>query len=156
MEYPDDWTPYTPLRDSVILRPLNTGERKSTGGLIIPDGTEVAKAEGIVLAVGPGVSFDIPVAVLKRFVAGLHQTIEGIELITGALERACAPTPPAFAVGDVVFFPPWLAQWERHQAIGLEFCCIHAGQILGVYQSPKNWAMNLLRTQATIDGEPVI
>ena len=135
MEYPDNWTPYTPLRDSVILRPLNTGERKSTGGIIIPDGVEVAKAEGIVLAVGPGVDFTILEDVLSRFVLGLHQSVEGIELIIGTLARACAATPPNFSVGDMVFFPPWLAQWERHQAIGLEFCCIHAGQILGVYKA---------------------
>jgi co-chaperonin GroES (HSP10) len=127
MDYPLNWTPYTPMRDR--------GERKSTGGLIIPDGMEVSKAEGIVLAVGPGVDFTIPDEILSKFVNSLHFTVEGIELVIGHLARACAATPPNFAVGDMVFFPPWLAQWERHQAIGLEFCCIHAGQILGVYRS---------------------
>src|ERR1700719_2930932 len=130
--YPENWCPYTPLRDSVILRPLTQSERISTGGVIMPQDVEVQKAEGIVLAVGPGTAFEIPKHVLQEFVLNLHLTVEGIQLICGALERACAPRKPDFAVGDVVFFPPWLAQWERHSALDLEFCTIHASQILGI------------------------
>jgi co-chaperonin GroES (HSP10) len=132
--YPEGWCPYTPLRDSVILRPLNQRERVSTGGVILPQDCEVQKAEGIVLAVGPGTAFEMPPHVIQDFVLNLHLSVEGIELICGALERACVARKPGFAVGDVVFFPPWLAQWERHSALNLEFCCIHASQILGIYK----------------------
>ncbi len=135
--YPENWSPYTPLRDSVILRPLNQSERVSTGGVIMPQDCEVQKAEGIVLAVGPGTVFEIPPHVWDKFISGLNHNLEGIELICGALERACVPHKPDFTVGDVVFFPPWLAQWERHSALGLEFCCIHASQILGIYKESK-------------------
>lgn len=135
--YPENWSPYSPMRDFVILRPLNYAERVSSGGVILPQDAEVQKAEGVVLAVGPGKQFEIPKHVLAAFVLNLHQSVEGIELICGALERACAPHAPDFAIGDMVFFPPWLAQWERHSSLGLEFCCLHASQILGTYKENK-------------------
>jgi co-chaperonin GroES (HSP10) len=135
--YPENWTPYQPLRDFVILRPLNYAERVSSGGVIMPQDAEIQKAEGIVLAVGPGTPFEIPKHVLSAFILNLHQSVEGIELICGALERACNPHTPEFALGDTVFFPPWLAQWERHSALDLQFCCIHASQILGIYRETK-------------------
>ena len=138
-EYPESWTPYTPLGDTIIVRPLTKEETFSSGGVLLPGTAEVTRAEGVVLAVGPGIGVEIP----KRIKAKVCELIDWYDVnlsdraVLQALDDACAPTPSEFAVGDIVFFPQWLANWQRHLDLDLEFCNIHAGQVLGIYREAK-------------------
>src|ERR1700678_2270018 len=139
-EYPQDWTPYTPLGDKIIVRPLTKEETFSSGGVLLPGTAEVTRAEGVVLAVGLGIGFEIPKHILRSFVWNLQDedfSGEGIDDILDCLNNSCLPLPSEFAVGDIVFFPQWLANWQRHLDLKLEFCNIHAGQILGIYREAK-------------------
>jgi co-chaperonin GroES (HSP10) len=138
-EYPQDWTPYSPLGDTIIVRPLTKEETFSSGGVLLPGTAEVTRAEGVVLAVGPGIGFEIPAHVKRRmrvFTEKWFTTAPG-DYVSSMIEALGKPEPSEFAVGDIVFFPPWLAQWQRHLDLDLEFCNIHAGQILGIYREGK-------------------
>jgi Chaperonin 10 Kd subunit len=139
-EYPQDWTPYSPLGDTIIVRPLTKEETFSSGGVLLPGTAEVTRAEGVVLAVGPGIGFEIPGRILGALVEELYDADfahESVSDIIDCVKEACRPTLSEFTVGDIVFFPPWLAQWQRHLDLDLEFCNIHAGQILGIYREAK-------------------
>jgi co-chaperonin GroES (HSP10) len=135
-EYPQDWTPYSPLGDTIIVRPLTKEETFSSGGVLLPGTAEVTRAEGVVLAVGPGIGFDVPKRILSEFHGAvvINAGFDSADIALRALKRACEPLPSEFAVGDIVFFPQWLANWQRHLDLDLEFCNIHAGQILGIYR----------------------
>jgi Chaperonin 10 Kd subunit len=138
-EYPDLWCPYTPLGDTIIVRPLTKEETFSSGGVLLPGTAEVTRAEGVVLAVGPGIWFEIPKRIIDSFCheLGYTEDITTVHHAKSLLALACAPEPSEFAVGDIVFFPQWLANWQRHLDLDLEFCNIHAGQILGIYREAK-------------------
>ena len=71
-EYPAGWTPYTPLGDSIIIRPLTKEETFSSGGVLLPGTAEVTRAEGVVLAVGPGIGFEIPERIIREFTMRLE------------------------------------------------------------------------------------
>jgi co-chaperonin GroES (HSP10) len=118
---------------------LTKAETYSSGGVLLPGTVEVTRAEGVVLAVGPGIGFEIP----KRIFNSIRREVQWIfdgetaDSLMDRILRACAPPPSEFAVGDIVFFPQWLANWQRHLDLDLEFCNIHAGQILGIYREAK-------------------
>ncbi len=43
-----------PLGDKVLVKPDETSEEKTTGGIIIPDTAKEKPQKGVVVAVGPG------------------------------------------------------------------------------------------------------
>jgi chaperonin GroES len=82
---------FQPLGDRVVIKPLETAEQKSPGGIYIPDTAKEKPQEGEVIAVGPGRTSDegklipIEVAVGDRVVyskyAGTEYTKDGTEYL---------------------------------------------------------------------------
>ena len=69
-----------PLHDRVLVRRLEQ-EKKSAGGVIIPDTAKEKPAEGKVLAVGPGVDVKKGNKILFGKWSGTEVMVDGEELI---------------------------------------------------------------------------
>jgi len=159
--YPINWTPYTPLKNNLILRPLTYDETITSGGVLLPQTAGVQKAEGVVLAVGPGVEFEIPKHIWDEFYWSIvsNEGFGAAKITRERLRSACAPIPPFYSIGDLVYFPPWLAQWEQHFDTGLEFCRIDANQVLGVIRgATKMYGLNpdINNIEDTIPVEKIV
>ena len=82
---------FQPLGDRVVIKPLETEEQKSPGGIFIPDTAKEKPQEGEIIAVGPGRTSDegkripIEVAVGDLVVyskyAGTEYTEDGTEYL---------------------------------------------------------------------------
>ncbi len=80
-----DKTPIKPLSDRVLVKP-DPEERKTAGGIIIPDNAQEKPQRGTVVAVGPGKK-DEPTTVkvddhiLYGKFSGTELTVDGVEYL---------------------------------------------------------------------------
>jgi co-chaperonin GroES (HSP10) len=88
--------------------------RSSLGGVALPDTVENEPIEGRVVAVGPGVPFEIPYWLIEKIadelVAANHFLPEVRETVLALISRVAAePRPLQVKVGDRILWTPWAA-----------------------------------------------
>jgi len=133
----DFWTPYTPLHDNVIVIPLKDEDELVVGGVIMAKSVERAPTEGIVVAVGPGVAFEIPEGRMDRLIDKIRPNARKGSLLyietRCLIEDAFVAHPLDVKVGDRVLFPTWVCNWQKHLETGARYACCRADQLLGVF-----------------------
>jgi len=146
-----------PMNDSVVVLPIVDSTelaqtesgiwvdvRSSTGGVALPDTVENEPIEGRVVALGPGVRFELPSwmaeKIAARLVSGAFWLPEADK--PDALARATAfvvsvaaePRPFQVKVGDRILWTPWSAFTITLD--GVAYNIISEEDIIGIVEEP--------------------
>lgn len=102
---PEEVIRFKPTEDRVFIRRENKGEKKTKGGIIIPDNAQDKPNMGYVIAIGPDV----------------FEAKDGFK-------------NPAYFVGDEIMFGKYAGSEMTHMDndIEYEYMTIRAGDIIGV------------------------
>jgi co-chaperonin GroES (HSP10) len=89
--------------------------RSSAGGVALPDTVENEPIEGRVVAVGPGVSFELPYWLAERLAdvasanAYFDPEVSTTDMARMFADAAAEPRPLQVKVGDRILWTPWAA-----------------------------------------------
>jgi chaperonin GroES len=91
-----------PINDNVVIKPEETSQQKSSGGIYIPDTAKEKPQEGKVLAVSKDAEGQLNIGdlvIFKKY-AGTETTVDGQELIIVPLGDVLAKIVETDAIPD--------------------------------------------------------